>query len=374
MTSSNEKIISADSHVIEPWFLWRDRVPAQYKDRAPQLVRVDGNDKLVCGDVEMPPIGTAAGVFRSNKDVRQTGRWEDDVPPSAYDPDARLAELERDGIWGEVMYPTFGLGFYGIDDVDLKWALLRAYNDWLAEFCAAHPNRYKGIAMVANDDPVLAADELRRAAKLGLVGVMIPTVAGDGVPQYHERGMDSLWQAAVECKMSVNVHSGTTRDRNKKSQIIQTKGRNPTKSPMKFDLVARVMMNMVFGGVFERFPQLIFVSAENEAGWAPHILERADYEWERYGAVPVLDFEGRIPRKPSDYWRENMRLTFLRDRVAVRTHDLAGTETLMFQTDFPHGVSTYPNSRKIVDELFAGIDDSVRHKIVYQNAADLYGF
>jgi predicted TIM-barrel fold metal-dependent hydrolase len=272
------------------------------------------------------------------------------------------------------MYPTFGLGFYGIDDVNFKWAMLRSYNDWLAEFCAAHPNRYKGIAMVANDDPEMAAVELRRAAKLGLVGVMIPTVAGEGVPQYHERGMDPLWRAAVECKMSVNVHSGTTRDRNKKSQVIQLNGRNPVKSPMKFDLVARVMLNMVFGGVFERFPGLIFVSAENEAGWAPHMLERADYEWERYGAVPVLGFEGRIPMKPSEYWRRNIKLTFLRDHVAVRTHDIAGTETIMFQTDFPHGVSTYPNSRKMVEELFVGIDDAVRHKIVYQTAADLYGF
>jgi predicted TIM-barrel fold metal-dependent hydrolase len=374
MKSSDEKIISADSHVIEPWFLWQERVPAKYKDRAPQLVRVDGNDKLVCEDVEMPPIGTAAGVFRSNKEVRQTGRWEDDVPASAYDPDARLTELERDGIWGEVMYPTFGLGFYGIDDVNLKWALLRAYNDWLVEFCAAHPNRYKGVAMVANDDPVIAAQELRRVAKLGLAGVMIPTVAGEGVPQYHERGMDPLWAAAVECKMSVAVHSGTTRDRSKKSAVIQTKGRNPTKSPLKFELVVRPMMNMIFGGVFERFPDLIFVSAENEAGWAPHILDRADYEWERYASVEVLGFEGRIPKKPSHYWRSNMRLTFLRDLVAVRTHDIAGTETLMFQTDFPHGVSTYPNSRKIVDELFVGVSHDVRRKIVYQNAADLYGF
>src|SRR3546814_15628957 len=70
--------------------------------------------------VEMPPIGTAAGVFRGHGEVRQTGRWEEDIPPSAYDPDARLKEIDRDTIWGEVMYPTFGLGFYGIDDAEFK--------------------------------------------------------------------------------------------------------------------------------------------------------------------------------------------------------------------------------------------------------------
>src|SRR3546814_9194074 len=98
-------------------------------------------------DIEMPPIGTAAGVFRGNTEVRQTGRWEEDIPPSAYDPDARIAEIDRDTIWGEVLYPTFGLGFFGIDDAEFKWALLRAYNDWLAEFCSAHPKDRKSTRL-----------------------------------------------------------------------------------------------------------------------------------------------------------------------------------------------------------------------------------
>ena len=203
---------------------------------------------------------------------------------------------------------------------------------------------------------------------------MIPTVAGEGLPQYHERAFDPLWQASVEYNMPVHVHSGTTRDRNKKKAVIQTKGRDPTRSVLKADLVVRPIFNMIFGGNFERNPELIFVSAENEAGWAPHILDRADYEWERYSNVDVVGFEGRIPKSPREYWKKNIKLTFMRDPVAVRTADMVGVETLMFQTDFPHGVSTYPNSRKIIDELFEGVDPEIRHKIVYQTAADLYGF
>lgn len=373
---SDYKIISSDSHVIEPWFLWQERLPAKFRDRAPQLVRNDdGSDRLVCEDIEMPPIGTAAGVFRGNAEVRQTGRWEEDIPPSAYDPDARIKEVDRDTIWGEVMYPTFGLGFYGIDDAEFKWALLRAYNDWLAEFCAAYPNRFKGIAMLANDDPVMAVEELERAKKLGFVGVMVPTVAGEGVPQYHERGMDPLWEAAVANDMSVNIHAGTARERNKKTSLIQASGgRNPTKSPLKYEVFVKPMLNMIFGGVFVRHPKLNFISAENEAGWATHILERADFEWQRYQNVAIKDFEGRIPEKPSEYFKRNIKLTFLRDTVAIRTYDLLGEDTLMFQTDFPHGISTYPNSRAMCDVMFEGVDETVRDKIVYHNAAELYGF
>src|SRR3546814_14255992 len=84
--------------------------------------------------------------------------------------------------------------------------------------------------------------------------------------------------------------------------------------------------------------------------------------------------DSRIPEKPSEYFRRNIKLTYLRDTVAIRTCDLLGEDTLMFQTDFPHGISTYPNSRKMCDDMFAGVDPALRDKIVYQTAADLYGF
>src|SRR3546814_19262800 len=96
--ASTYKIISSDSHVIEPWFLWRERLPKKFRDRAPRLVQGEDGDKLVCEDVEMPLIGTAAGVFRGHGEVRHTGPWEEDIPPPAYDPDAWLNEIDRDTI------------------------------------------------------------------------------------------------------------------------------------------------------------------------------------------------------------------------------------------------------------------------------------
>jgi predicted TIM-barrel fold metal-dependent hydrolase len=370
--STDSRILSADSHVVEPWYLWRERVPAQHKDRAPRLLREDDWDRLVCEDVFMPPLGLAAGVFRSDSEVRREGRWDEDVPSSAYDPDARLVELDADGITGEVLYPTLGMMLFGIDDLELKWSLFRAYNDWLADFCASHPDRLKGIAIVAPEDIALAVQELKRAQRIGLSGVMMPTIVGEDRPPYHDPVYFPLWQASVEFGMPMHIHSGTSRDKAKAYNI--TKGRNPLNSIMKCQEVERVFLNLIFAGVFDRFPGLIFVSAENEAGWIAHMLDRADYEWRRYQNVPRLGFDTPCVKPPTTYWQANIRATFMRDLVAVRTHDLCGVETLMFQTDFPHGVSTYPHSRKLVDELFEGVDAEVRHKIVYQNAADLYGF
>src|SRR3546814_5628881 len=94
--ASTYKIISSDSHVIEPWFLWRERLPKKFRDRAPRLVQGEDGDKLVCEDVEIPPIGKAAGGFGGPGQVRQTGAREEDITPSDYDPDARVKERDRE--------------------------------------------------------------------------------------------------------------------------------------------------------------------------------------------------------------------------------------------------------------------------------------
>lgn len=375
---STDLILSADSHVVEPWWLWQQRVPAEFKDRAPHVIDEGDNDRLVCEDLVMPQIGLMAGVFRSDSEVRTEGKWDRDIPEAAYDPNARLAELEADGIAGEVLFPTLGLFLYAIQDLDLKWALFRAYNDWLADFCAAHPDRYKGIAMVDPADISQALAEVERAAQNGLAGVMVPTFVGDGQPPYQDRAYDPLWEVSVKNGMAVHIHSGTSAA-SKRAQAKSWKpqagsGRDPLNSVMKGDDIARVLLAVIFGGTFDRFPELVFVSAENESGWAPHLLDRADYEFKRYQHLPRLGYPEPCINPPSNYWRTNIKTTFMRDPVAVRTHDMAGTESLMFQTDFPHGVSTYPNSRKIAEELFDGIDPQAREKILYGNAAALYGF
>ena len=374
MSSYTGTIISSDSHVIEPWDLWIQRVGKAFKDRAPKLERGEDGDRLVLEEVAMPPIGMVAGVFRSDSEVRRQGRWEEDVPPSAYDPDARLAELDTDGITGEVLFPTLGLNLYTVEDLTFKWELFRAYNDWLAEFCGSHPDRYKGVAMLAHEDIELAVAEVARVAKLGLSGVMVPTFAGADFPPYHHPIYGPLWNAAVEHGLPVHMHSSTTRDKAKELHKNYGNGRNPMSSVLKSGDVARVLLEMIWGAVFDRHPDLMFISAENEAGWAPHLLDRSDYEFNRYQSVPRVGFEQNCRDLPSMYWKRNIKATFMRDLVAVQTHNLIGTETLMFQTDFPHGVSTYPNSRKMIDELFAGIDEETRDMIVFRNASQLYGF
>ncbi|ATE66521.1 amidohydrolase family protein [Rhizorhabdus dicambivorans] len=366
------RIISSDSHVVEHCDLWQTRVAQKYRDRAPRLVSEADTDRLVCEDVAMPPIGFMAGAYRSNKDVKREGRWETDVPSIGYDPDARLKAIDADGVYGEVLFPTLGLIFFTLDDLDFKWALFRAYNDWIAEFCKAHPNRYKGIALVAHDDVELAAQEIRRVHKLGLSGFMLATVQGEAYQPYSSKHYYPMWQAAVECNMPAHFHSATSRD--KRNSFNNAKGRDPIWSLLRVDRIQRPLLGMLMGGTFDAFPDLLFVSAENEVSWAPLMLESADFEFHRHRGIEYQGFDTRSDHPPSYYWQRNVKAAFMRDHVVARFHDMIGTETLMFQTDFPHSVSTFPNTQAFVQKLLAGVDPVARDKMLYQNAADLYGF
>jgi uncharacterized protein len=363
------KIISADSHVIEPPTLWSQYVDPAFRDRGPQLVRQDDTDVLVCEGLEFPPLSLYAGCLRSDDEVRTTGRWDEDIPASAYNPAVRREVVEADGISGEVLFPTVGMSFYMLDDAPLRAALFTGYNRWLADFCAHDPAFYKGLAALDVDDIPGAVAELERCHALGLRGAVIPLFAGVG-ERYHDERYEPLWAAASALRMPVNLHRATTRDKNS----VWTKGtladrilRPPTEAQ-------RVILDLVFGGVFDRNPDLVVVSAENEAGWAGHMTEVADYWWTRNRSILNDPDLIRCEHAPSHYVRRNVGATFMRDRTAVAAHAVTGPEMLMFGTDFPHHVSTWPHSVKSITEELADVPDAVAEQIVWKNAARHYGF
>jgi hypothetical protein len=146
-------VISCDSHVIEPPDLWGERLPAKYRDRGPRIAHEANTDVILCDETVMPPVGLLAPPDRPNDQQRFEGRWDEDVPRGAYDPKARFADLERDGVDAEVLFPTLGMRLFPIEDSDFQWALFRAYNDWVAEtFVTPYPQRWKGVAMVNAED------------------------------------------------------------------------------------------------------------------------------------------------------------------------------------------------------------------------------
>ena len=208
----DQPLISSDSHVLEPRDLWVRRIDRRFAERAPRIVSLAEGDQWVAdGSYRLGNLGaaSAAGVrFERPESLRTMGRIED-IVAAGLDPVARLEEIDRDGVLAELLYPTVTLHAYRIRDPALVTAVLRAYNDWLLEFCAVRPERFKGIAMINVDDLGQAVKDLREAATVGMVGAAIPVTPGEG--DYADAKYESLWEAAEELSLPLSMHVGMGR-------------------------------------------------------------------------------------------------------------------------------------------------------------------
>lgn len=208
----DDKILSSDSHVVEPPDTWNGRLPAKYRDRAPGVVADADGDWWIVDGVRTNSFqgGAQTGKrFDRPEELRPASRFAD-VRPGAYDPTAFLADNDLDGVWGSVLYPTEGLSLYQVPDGELLAAVFAGYNDWLAEFCRYDRRRLKGIAMIHVEDVAGAVTELTRARTLGLVGAMI-TVGPAEEWSYDRPEYEPFWAAAQDLEMPLSLRIATFR-------------------------------------------------------------------------------------------------------------------------------------------------------------------
>ena len=174
---TNQLVNSADSHVVEPLDLWQQRLPASLKDRAPRIEEIDGVWRFVVEGMPPRRMGMPSDSDGKKKESKASG-----FRPGGSDPDLRAKDLDEDGVWGEVLYPTIALFGFMIPDPELRWASARAYNDWLAETFTAASTRFAGAAMIPVQEIDTAVEEIERVAKLGLRSVMLPMQAPEDAP------------------------------------------------------------------------------------------------------------------------------------------------------------------------------------------------
>ena len=373
------RMISSDSHLIEHPTLWEERMPRQFLERGPTVVRDDqGKDWwYVDGKRTMSFLGIQAGR-RFGKDPSKlvTAATFEDVRPGAYDPKLFVKESEEDGVVGSVIYPTEGLVLFSVPDSALCSACMRAYNDYIAEFCSDDPLRLKGIAMINVDDPAEGAAELTRCHRLGLVGALM-TVQPPAWQPYDHLAYDVLWAAASDLEFPLSLHTATNRadPRTGAGGVPENVQQVPPSVFVLQDtMVRRSLADMIFSGVFERHPRLRVGTVEHELAWIPHFLQQLDYtytdrpargDWHRYADPAAL---------PSDFFRSNVFCSFQEDAIGIRERDLIGVNTLMWGSDYPHTETTFPRSREITAEILRGVPEPEQEMILYSNAKQLYGF
>ena len=366
-------VISSDSHVFEPPDLWTRRIDAPFRDRAPRMVRAGEVDQLVVEQDQVIAgiglISNAGARFENPEQISAQGRF-DDVHVGGYDPDQHIKDMKIDGVAGEVLYPSQGLFYFKVADTQLMSAIFRAYNDWLADFCATNPNRLKGIAMVNLDDVAEGVAELERTARMGMAGAMITEYPPDD-RRYDSQEYEPLWAAAQDLNMPLSLHTATRRE----GRNIGTGSgsvRDASDRATKVFYPATSMCDMIFSGVFERYPRLKLVIVEFELSWVPYLLDSMEYTYAERHEEALYRFKGGA--RPSDFFHNNVYLSFQEDGVGVRLRDIIGVDNLMWGSDYPHSESTFPRSREILAEILSGVPADEQAKIVGATAASLYSF
>ena len=367
------RIVSADSHMLEPPDLWTKRLDKKFRDQAPHVEDNEKGSYFVAPGLKPSRVSLGFGAGRSGEELKaHFNKGFSEAPAGGWDPVERIKDQDKDGVLAEVLYTTYGMPLFNLPDSDLQRACFKSYNDWVAEFAGHNPKRLYPIGLVSLEDIADGVKELERCARIGLRGAQIWGAPPSDRP-YWSRVWDPIWSAAQEFRMPLSLHVGTG-----KRELRSTSRPQPQSGPRgpfmtvgymnTMHEIQRSFTDMVFGGVFERYPKLIIVSAENDAGWFPHYMYRLDHSFEKFNAMS----DEPLPMKPSEYLRRQMFVTFQDDPVGPMTYQFFGEDNYMWASDFPHTDCTWPHSREVIERDFAGVPDSVTRKIVFDNAVRVY--
>jgi predicted TIM-barrel fold metal-dependent hydrolase len=328
-------LVSADSHVDEPMDLWKG-VKSSLRD-------------------QMPPRRPMKGR-----------------PAGAMDPKLRVADMELDGVAAEILYPSACLWCFGLPQ-DVQEAIFPVYNDWVADYCKAAPDRLFGITVLPCYDIDAAVKELHRGYDMGLRGAMIWRAPDPRLPFTDLKHYEKLWGAAAELGQPINLHTLT----NHGNRQLEARGMERARSAVNTTLHDGIttMFDLIWSGVCDRHPKLRFEYVEAEIGWLPFVLQQWDYYFERYTktGTPVERQEFLIQRKPSEVFAEHFFATFLDDYAGSRALTYWGERNCMWSSDYPHPSMTWPNSRAFIAKNLGDLPLEKKKRLLSQNVIDLYG-
>ncbi len=375
------QLIDADAHVNPPPVFWDEYLPKHLRGMGPRIevgAPEDGHDWLVFEGERKPLSISSATAGLKKEEYKRVGR-QSDMRSGSWEPAARLEDMGVDGVDTAVL---FGGGPLGTANNELYIASFEAYNHWLADFCAYDKKRLVGVAYLPMQDVDQSIAMLKEAAKRGLNAVNIPafpqsmggvmrgsfaaqalalTGDPDGPRQYDDPEFDPFWKAAVDHNMGITIHLGARMARPGVQRFLPN-------LVMSKVCMAEPIAIMIFGGVFDRFPDLRFASIESGVGWFAWMAEYMDGIWhnQRHWTNSKLD------HLPSYYMDHNIYGSFIRDPIGIDNRHKTGGKNIMWSTDYPHSETTWPSSMTIMEEHFAGLSDEERRPIVCDNARKFY--
>jgi predicted TIM-barrel fold metal-dependent hydrolase len=370
------KPISADSHVTEPPNCYQDFIDPKYRDKAP-YVQIGPNGGAVyviegMNDGKPYTIGyggmSAAGI--DPKEININGLRFEDAHKGGHDGAARIADQDRDGVGGEVIFPSVGMALCNHPDAEFKQACFSAYNRWLQQFQSAAPDRIFGLGQTAAISVKQTVADLETIKEMGFWGAMFPCEPAIEV-EYDDPQFDPVWEAAVALQLPIAFHILTSR-RGPKIRPDSPDARGRNMAHFHHTLIRAnqdVISTFIWGRVFERFPGLRLVCAEADAGWVPHFMHRLDHFYHRHRFhQKVKD----MTRLPSEQFSDNVYVTFQDDAVALNSLNMLNPRRLLWANDFPHSDSTWPWSQQLLMHQTKHMTHEERRWVLRDNVVELF--
>jgi predicted TIM-barrel fold metal-dependent hydrolase len=371
-------VIDADVHVTPPPTFWREYLSPKFRDQAPR-VESDGEFDYIVFEGERRKVNLMQSQAGRDFDQFKNAGKLSDMRVGGWMPFQRLSDMDRDGIDKGVI---FGGGPLQTGDLDLFMDSFDAFNRWQSDFCADTGGRLFGAAFLPMVDVQHTISMMRAAKKRGDVAVNLPAfpqstdkftkkdsiwqaMTGDvaGERQYRDPEFDPLWAAAVELDMPITFHLGARVSRYKdKTNFLPD-------VVMGKPAMLEIPAIMIYGGVFDRFPELRIGLIESGVGWIPWAAEYMDRTWfmQRHWT------ECAIKHSPSHYFDQNVYASFISDRIGVELRHKPGGKNIMWSSDYPHSETTFPHSHQVIAENFAGVPEAERDWIVAGCAKKFYG-
>ena len=375
-------LISGDNHIdltYLPPDLWSSQAPAKWKLLVPRVEEledglhwfVNAQDKGMWNGVGPGFLKYQKGSFGHIDEMKDYGfEWDyrRGAQPRPTTPELRLADLDRDGVEAEIIYGCLMINDLIPSGDQRAWAN-QVYNDWAIDFAKrSDPNRVFPLAIVPNNDPLVAAAEVRRCAKMGLRGGDL-AFKSMSLPLYHHDWYP-LWEAAAECNFPISFHSTgfkgiRTPDTPEMEKEYMIQWRLVRSALFQLDTM-EVFVSLIASGACEQYPKFKFVLGESGVTWLPYVFDRLDTEYEDRGRS--LGFK----LKPSDYFKRQGYVTYQQDQYMEPIIPLIGEDNIIWGADYPHPDCLWPESRKYIEKNLGMLPERVRRKITSENVIKLY--
>jgi predicted TIM-barrel fold metal-dependent hydrolase len=367
-------IISVDDHLIEPPHTFAGRIPAKWVDRAPKLIhRDDGTDAWLFEGKLHPNIGMNAVAGRPIEDCTFEPQRFSHMRKGAYDVHARVHDMDLDGVYASLCFPSGLVGFGGqrlqmeSKEPELALTLVRAINDWhLESWAGAYPDRFIPMQIPYLLDVEVAAAEVRRNAARGFKAVTFPEAVHKlGFASLHSGHWDPFVAACAETETVICLHIGSA------GEVPSTAPDAPTDTVgvLFFGTAMFAAIDWLYSMYPVKHPDLKIAMSEGGIAWVPGLMDRLDHTLryhEIYGTWVDLDVT------PVEVLQRNFYHCVLDDPSNMRLRDRIGVDHIMVEADYPHLDSSWPNTQSMFAKQLVGASDHDVRRITWQNASELF--